>query len=78
MGGNIGTGVGINFAPFREISSVVKFVYLVGYFTLYPASSSVISHPGAFLMKMPVSSPYTAADICDTFTVALTTDSILY
>jgi hypothetical protein len=29
-------------------------------------------------MKIPVTSPYPASDICDTFTVALTTDSNLF
>ena len=42
MGGNMGTGVGINFAVFRGISPV-EYVFLVGYFTIYPATSPAIS-----------------------------------
>ena len=77
MGGNIGSGVGINFAPFREVSAVT-YAFLVGYFTKYPASATALSSPGAFLMKMPLVSPTTASDLCDTFTVAFTGDSNLF
>jgi hypothetical protein len=52
------------------------FAFLVGSYTKYPSSSTLaLSYPGAFLMKIPTSSSYSATDICDTFTVTQATDS---
>ncbi len=75
MGGNFGPGVGIKFAPFRQVSSVT-YAFLVGYFKKYPASSSSLSEEGAFLMKMPISGT-SLSDICESFTVTLTSDTNL-
>jgi hypothetical protein len=78
MGGNIGPGVGINFAPFRQVSSET-YAFLVGYFDKYPSTSTALSYPGGFLMKMPLplvppATVTTATNICDTFTAVLGTD----
>jgi hypothetical protein len=75
MGGNFGPGVGIKFAPFRQVSAVT-YAFLVGYFKKYPASSSSLSDEGAFLMKMPISGT-SLSDICESFTVTLTSDTSL-
>lgn len=76
MGGNIGTGIFLYFAPFRTIVSGT-YAFLVGYFSTYPSTATPLSKLGAFLMKIPLSGT-AAPDLCNTYTVSFTSDSNLF